>query len=94
MTIAEADLRPLTAMHRTHPDHQPIDERLDVFFECHRWRGTPRLGEPDKAADLRWFALDALPDPVVAHERYVLEELRAGTLAAVTTFGFGPHHVE
>jgi hypothetical protein len=42
----------------------------------------------DKAADLRWFALDALPDPVVPHERMVLESLRSGGPEPVTTFGF------
>jgi hypothetical protein len=44
--------------------------------------------EPTKSADLRWFPLDALPDPVVPHERAVLEGVRAGTLPPIITFGF------
>ena len=44
--------------------------------------------ETEKAADLRWCALDALPDPVVPHERAVLEGLRTGTTPAYSTFGF------
>ncbi|MHA6793736.1 NUDIX hydrolase [Pseudonocardia bannensis] len=88
VTIEAGDLVPLTAMHRTHGNRQPIDERVDFFFECRRWTGEPRLIEPDKAADLRWFALDALPDPVVPHERAVFEQLRDGRPAPVTTFGF------
>jgi 8-oxo-dGTP diphosphatase len=88
--IAEADLVALTAMHRTHPEHRSIDERIDVFFECRRWTGEPYLAEPAKAADLGWFPLDRLPEPVVPHERYVLEELAADRLSAVTTFGFPP----
>lgn len=86
--IAEADLTPLTAMHRTHPDHDPIDERIDIFFECRRWAGSPRLAEADKAADLRWFNTDALPEPVVSHEKYVIDGYRAGTLPVLSTFGF------
>ena len=44
--------------------------------------------EQAKSADLAWFALAALPDPVVPHERYVLDGLRAGTLAPIVAFGF------
>ena len=75
-------------MHRTGASGLPIDERVDVFFECRAWRGEPRLLEADKAADLRWFALDALPEPVVPHERFVLDHVRDGDLAPVVTFGF------
>ncbi|MGH3585106.1 MAG: NUDIX domain-containing protein [Pseudonocardia sp.] len=86
--IDPADLEPLTTMHRTHANHDPIDERVDFFFGCRRWRGEPRLLEAAKAADMRWFPIAALPEPVVPHERHVLDGLRAGTLAAITTFGF------
>ena len=44
--------------------------------------------EPEKCAELRWFPLTALPDPVVPHELQVLDGLRSGTVAAYTTFGF------
>ena len=88
ISIDPADLRPLTGMHRTHAEHALIDERADFFFECRRWSGEPRLVEPHKAGALSWFALDALPDPVVPHEHYVLEQLRTGSLAPIVTFGF------
>lgn len=88
LTVEAQELTPVTVMHRTGSDHQPIDERVDFFFACRRWSGEPRILEPPKSAGLRWFGLDALPDPVVPHERYVLEHLAAGTLAPVTTFGF------
>jgi 8-oxo-dGTP diphosphatase len=86
--IDPADLEPLTAMHRTHADHDPINERVDFFFCCRRWAGDPLLLEAAKAADLRWFPLAELPEPVVPHERYVLDGLRAGTLPTITTYGF------
>jgi 8-oxo-dGTP diphosphatase len=76
----------LTAMQRTrHAD--PIDERIDFFFSCRSWTGEPRIVEPEKAGALDWFGLDALPEPVVPHERVVLEGLGTG-LASYTTFGF------
>jgi 8-oxo-dGTP pyrophosphatase MutT (NUDIX family) len=90
IVIEPADLVPLTTVHRTHGNHQPIDERVDFFFQCRRWSGRPRLLEAGKAADLRWFALDALPQPVVPHEHYVLDRLRDGTLKPILSFGFSP----
>ena len=86
--IEPADLTPLAGMHRTGRTRESIDERVDFFFECRRWHGEPRLLEAAKAADLRWFALDALPEPVVPHELVVLEQLRDGTPAPILTFGF------
>ncbi|MBN9149871.1 MAG: NUDIX domain-containing protein [Micrococcales bacterium] len=88
VTIAQSDLRPLTAMHRTASGHAPVDERVDFFFECRSWNGEPRLLETQKAADLGWFSLDALPHPVVPHEHLVLERLHAGTLDPIVAYGF------
>jgi len=86
--VTPEELVPLTAMHRTHGNGQAVDERADYFFTCRRWSGEARIAEVAKAADLRWFALDDLPDPVVPHERFVLDRLRAGGVQAIVTFGF------
>lgn len=88
VTLRPTDLLPLTAMHRTQGNHEPIDERVDFFFECRSWEGEPRLLETGKAADLGWFSLEALPHPVVPHELHVLDLLHDGVLPAVVTFGF------
>ena len=81
------DLRFLTSMHRT-ARAAPIDERVDFFFSARSWMGTPRIVEPAKCADLRWFRLDALPYPVVPHELVVLGGLREGRLPPYLSFGF------
>lgn len=86
--VTRDDLRPLCAMHRTASTSRPVDERVDFFFECWRWVGEPELLETDKAAELRWYAVDALPDPVVPHELFVLDRLGAANLPPVVTFGF------
>lgn len=85
--VDDLDLRFVTSMQRTRRD-QPIDERIDFFFTARSWTGEPRIVEAEKAADLRWCRLDDLPDPVVPHERAVLEALRTGTAEAYSTFGF------
>lgn len=86
--VDPADLVPLTAMHRTHANGRPIDERVDFFFELRTWQGEPRVMEPGKSAGHEWFALTDLPEPVAPHERFVLEHLHANTLAPIITYGF------
>jgi 8-oxo-dGTP pyrophosphatase MutT (NUDIX family) len=88
IAIDPADLVPLCAMHRTVAPHGPIDERVDFFFECRRWAGQPETQEADKSADLRWFALDGLPEPVVPHEHQVMTAVRDGSLRPIVTHGF------
>lgn len=93
LDLSPADLRSLTAMHRTGGTGLAIDERVDFFLACRRWTGEPSRRET-KAADLRWVrldALDTLPGPVVPHERHVLDALAAGPVPAVTTYGFPQH---
>jgi 8-oxo-dGTP diphosphatase len=84
--VEELALEFLTSMQRTqHAD--PIDERVDFFFSARAWTGEPRIVEPAKCAALEWFPLTALPEPVVPHERVILDGLGTG-LARYTTFGF------
>ncbi|MDM7989108.1 NUDIX domain-containing protein [Arthrobacter sp. zg-Y877] len=87
ITVAPADVVPLTSMHRTNGGGNPVDERVDFFFLCSAWQGEPRIMEPGKAARLEWFPLDELPADVVPHERYVFDRLRDG-MPPILTFGF------
>ena len=84
--VSDLELEFVTAMQRTRSG-EPIDERIDFFFTCRSWTGTPRIVEPAKSAGLEWFPLDALPDPVVPHELKVLQGLTSG-IPPYCTFGF------
>lgn len=89
--VDAVDLELITVMQRTaQPDPTPIDERLDVFFECRSWRGEPRAAEATKAREIAWFSTDDLPTPVVPHELAVLRRLAAGARSPqpITSFGF------
>lgn len=86
--ITEVELQPWCAMQRTGQVDDPLDERVDYFFLSTSWAGVPRIMEPDKTADLRWFGLDSLPAPVVPHERRVLESVRAGSSSPIVVHGF------
>ncbi len=90
--VTGVELSTVCAMQRTRRDAsgraEPIDERVDYFFTSTSWTGEPRIVEPEKCADLRWFALSSLPDPVVPHELAVLEALRSGEVPPVLVHGF------
>jgi 8-oxo-dGTP pyrophosphatase MutT (NUDIX family) len=85
--ITDLRLSFVTAMQRTHSG-EAIDERIDFFFLAGAWSGEPRILEPTKARELRWFPLHSLPEPMVPHEAKVLEMVRAGTETGYSTFGF------
>lgn len=78
VAIPEGGLHPLTAMHRLQGSALAQEGRVDFFFSCGSWTGEPKIMEPDKSAGLAWFELDDLPEPIVPHERYVLERLSSG----------------
>ncbi len=86
--VTHVGLSPVCAMQRTHGNGRPVDERVDYFFAARSWTGEPRIVEPEKCAALDWFALSALPDPVVPHEHAVLSALAAGSVPPVIAFGF------
>ncbi len=78
--VAPQDLMPLTTLHRSWPSGPQIEQRCDYFFRARAWTGEPAILEPDRCADMQWFPLSALPEPVVPHERVVLEYLAAGDM--------------
>ncbi|MBN1427417.1 MAG: NUDIX domain-containing protein [Anaerolineae bacterium] len=49
------------------------DERIDWFLSAGAWSGEITNREPDRCDDLRWFALDALPDNVIPYVRRALK---------------------
>lgn len=85
--LAGVALEFVTTMQRRGSE-APIDQRVDFFFTARSWTGDPVLQEPDKAHDLGWFPLSALPTPMVPHETVVLAGLREGGLPPYTSFGF------
>jgi len=86
--ITDVELVPWCTMQRTGATGLAIDERVDYFFLAELWSGTPRVMEPEKSADLRWFPLESLPDPVVPHELRVLRSVLAGSTPPIVVHGF------
>lgn len=83
------DIEPLCSLQRTEPGNpDPIEQRVDFFVTSRRWSGEPRVQEPDKCLELRWCRLGDLPDPVVPHERHVLEHYARGQVPPIISLGF------
>lgn len=88
VTVERSALRPVCTLHRGIPAGPALEQRVDFFFEVTRWSGAPALKELDRASDLRWFPLDALPEPVVPHELQVMRALRHGDVPPIMISGF------
>ncbi len=85
------DLEPVATLHRTTVSHDPMEERVDLFFAVPRWHRDPVIAEPDKAAELAWWPLDQLPTRLVPHEAQALAVLVEVRPLAVLTRGFDQH---
>jgi 8-oxo-dGTP pyrophosphatase MutT (NUDIX family) len=74
--IANGNLSFSGLMHRFAPG-EPL-ARVDIFFTCHKWEGSPTIAEPDKFDDLRWLPIDAPPVAMVPYVAAALEASRSG----------------
>ncbi|MGW8360044.1 phosphotransferase [Streptomyces wedmorensis] len=80
LVVDPADVRAAVTVHHRPPGGR---ERVGFFFEVRRWRGTPRVAEPDKCDAMGWFPFGALPEPMVAYCRAGLDAYRAGAPVAL-----------
>jgi len=54
------------------------DERVDFFLGTRSWDGEMRNNEPEKCDQIKWFALDELPNNMVPYVRRALEAYQRG----------------
>lgn len=62
LDINESDLTLYHVMHRFEDDNF---EYIDFFFKVEYFEGEPKNSEPDKASEIKWFDLDALPKNII-----------------------------
>lgn len=64
--IDSEDLELVHVMHRK--QQEPTNERrINLFFTARKWKGEPKIMEPNKCDDLQWFELDSLPDNTIPY---------------------------
>ncbi|MFI0988635.1 methyltransferase domain-containing protein [Streptomyces exfoliatus] len=80
LVVDPDDVRAAVTVHHRSPAG---GARVGFFFEVRRWAGTPRVMEPAVCDGMEWFALDALPEPMVAYCRAGLDAYRAGARVAL-----------
>jgi ADP-ribose pyrophosphatase YjhB (NUDIX family) len=69
--IDPADLKLVHVMHRK--QQEPTNERrINLFFTVKKWKGEPRIKEPDKCDDMQWFELDNLPDNTIPYVKQAI----------------------
>lgn len=51
---------------------------FSLFFTTTNWEGEPRIMEPDKCDDLRWFPLDDLPPNIVPYISVAIAHWQTG----------------
>ncbi len=62
ISILPKDLKVVHVMHR-----KTNRNNVDVFFACHFWDFDPSNKEPEKCADLKFCAFDALPLKIIPY---------------------------
>ncbi|MFE4217852.1 NUDIX domain-containing protein [Streptomyces sp. NPDC056844] len=63
------------------PGNQP---RMALFFRARTWRGEPKLREPDKCLQWKFWDPAALPDDLVPYTRSAIAKIRNGELYSET----------
>lgn len=56
----------------------PYGDGVDFLFEARRWRGSARIGEPDRCDGLVWATPDRLPEQTAPFVEKALELRRTG----------------
>ncbi len=72
--IVAEDLEVIHVMHRKSPPE--TNERIDLFLKASKWKGEPKIMEPDKCDDLKWFPIDDLPANIVPYIKHAILNIK------------------
>lgn len=48
----------------------------DIYFVVNKYHGIPKVIEPDKCSELRWFNIDDLPNEIIDIRKIVLDNYK------------------
>lgn len=84
LSLTEKDLEVVHVMHRKSNNGL---EYIDFFLVSKKWKGEPRISEPDKCDDMQWFSLENLPGNTLPHIKQAIKNCFGKVL--FSEFGFG-----
>ncbi|MFI9273916.1 NUDIX domain-containing protein [Kitasatospora sp. NPDC052896] len=84
ITISEEALQLVHVLHDLDADDHA--GRFQLFFTADSYVGEVTNCEPQKCEELRWWPLNALPEPTVAYAGTALAAIEAGQALAVHGF--------
>jgi mutator protein MutT len=61
-------LKLVHVMHRK----EPKENRVNFFFTSEKWNGEPKIMEPHRCDDLRWFDINNLPNNTIPYIKQVI----------------------
>jgi mutator protein MutT len=86
--IDSEDLELVHVMHRK--QKVPTNERrINLFFTAKKWKGEPKIMEPNKCDDLQWFKLDKLPDNTIPYIKQAINCIKENV--AYSEYGFSTY---
>jgi len=77
ITVKPNDLKFVHVVHRL-SRNEPGQERIDLFYETHKWLGEVTNSEPNKCDELSWYSLDNLPNETMLLIKLVLTDIKNG----------------
>ena len=60
--------------------HQPENDRADFYFTASKWKGAPKIKEPDKCEAIKWFSLNDFPQNTIDYTTMVINCCKSGVL--------------
>lgn len=60
--------------------HQKTPSTGEIYYNAHfkitNWQGEPKVNEPDKCEEIKWFTLDNLPENLINLRKQAIENHR------------------
>lgn len=70
INLLEEDLKVVHVMHRL-----ADKEYIDFFLTTENWNGVPKIKEPHKCSELKWFSIHSLPSKILPHVKQFLKNI-------------------
>lgn len=74
LDIQEKNLELVSIIHPYQEDY------INVFFTTNKYIGTPKIIEPNKCDDLKWFNINELPENTIIRIRNVIKNMKKGII--------------